>query len=558
MENSNNYEKIKEFLEQGIELGLELKDILKKLEDSHKAAKDEILRIVLLGSFSDGKTSAVAGLLGKLSENMKIDVAESSDELEVYRPDGLKEGYEIVDTPGLFGTKEKEIDGTNIKYSAITEKYISEAHIIIYVCDAVVPLKDSHKESLRLVLRKFNKLSSTIFVLNKMDEAGYDLTDEEDYQAGMKIKTATLKRRLKETIGLTIEEENLLKIVCIAADPKGKGLAHWFEKMDNYKRRSRIETLRNEVNQIVQLKDKNELKSAVDFAVLQDIMMGVSKQITITNQALREPLDKCKEITKDMKNDCQILKQELMSNKRSMENLLEELRIDVKKDISNASDMNQLASVIEDIIGIEGDQVTCHILSRKINQIISECAESNQMKLEHTAVTFENKFNLQDEILKEGMAKSAKFLQKVKIDNTHILKARDLLAKNFKFKPWQATKWAKHITKGLKIGGLILAVFMEAWEWWKAKKNQEKLEKLQNDLKDAIESIFKNLFDLFNKDEDYYKNFAPSYPELCKQIKEREVQLLKMEGQNNNLREYKSKIKTMFSIDAEDVGYEEI
>jgi ribosomal protein S20 len=141
-----------------------------------------------------------------------------------------------------------------------------------------------------------------------MDEAGYDLTDEEDYQAGMKIKTATLKRRLKETIGLTIEEENQLKIICIAADPKGKGLAHWFEKMDNYKRRSRIETLRNEVNQIIQLKDKDDLKSAVDFAVLQDIMMGVSKQITITNQALREPLDKCKEITKDMKNDCQILK----------------------------------------------------------------------------------------------------------------------------------------------------------------------------------------------------------------------------------------------------------
>lgn len=555
MENSNNYKKIKEFLEQGIELGLELKDVLKKLEDSHKAAKDEIIRIVLLGSFSDGKTSAIAGLLGKLSENMKIDVAESSDELEVYRPDGLKEGYEIVDTPGLFGTKEKEIDGNSIKYSAITEKYISEAHIIIYVCDAVVPLKDSHKESLKLVLRKFNKLNSTIFVLNKMDEAGYDLTDEEDYQAGMKIKTATLKRRLKETIGLTIEEENQLKIVCIAADPKGKGLTHWFEKMDNYKRRSRIDTLRNEVNQIVQLKDKDELKSAVDVAVLQDIMMGVSKQITITNQALREPLEKCKEITKDMKNDCQILKQELMANKRNMKTLLDELRISVKRDISNASDMNQLASAIDDVIGIEGDQVTCHILLRNINQIISECAESNQMELEQSAVTFENKFNLQDEILKEGMARSAKFLQKVKIDNTHILKARDLLVKNFKFKPWQATKWAKYITKGLNIGGAILE---ELWEWWKAIKNKRKLETLKNKIKDAIESIFKNLSDLFNKDEDYYKNFAPSYPELCKEIEEREAQLLKMEEKNNNLKEYKSKIKTMFSIDAEDVEYEEI
>lgn len=558
MENSNNYKKIKKFLEQGIELGIDLKDVLKKLEDSHKAAKDEIIRIVLLGSFSDGKTSAIAGLLGKLSDNMKIDVAESSDELEVYRPDGLKEGYEIVDTPGLFGTKEKEIDGENIKYSEITEKYISEAHIIIYVCDAVVPVKDSHKESLKLVLKTFNKLDSTIFVLNKMDEAGYDLTDEEDYQTGMKIKTETLKKRLKEAIGLSSEEEKQLKIVCVAADPKGKGLSYWFERMDNYRQRSRIDALKHEVENIIQSKDKDDLKSAVDLAVLKDIMMGVNKQITIANQSLNEPLKQCKEIINDMKNDCQILKQELMANKRNMTEKLNELRKSVQYDINNASDMNQLASAIQDVIGIEGDQVTCHILSRNINQIISECAENNQVELERTAVIFENKFSLQDEILKEGMAKSVFFLKNVKIDNTHILKARDLIAKNFKFKPWGATKWAKNLTKAFKIGGVILSIFMEVWEWWKAKKNQEKLAKLKEELKNAIESIFKELFDLFNKDEEYFNNFAPSYPEMRKQIKERENQLYQMESLNGNLKEYKNKIKHIFNIEVEDIEFEEI
>ena len=135
---------LEKLVKEGVKYGLDLQDILKKVDSVKSMLEDGIVRIVLLGSFSDGKTSAIAGLLGRLEDTMKIDQDESSDELKVYRPAGLKEGFEIVDTPGLFGTKEKELDGKNIKYSDITKKYLSEAHIVIYVCDAVNPLKDSH------------------------------------------------------------------------------------------------------------------------------------------------------------------------------------------------------------------------------------------------------------------------------------------------------------------------------------------------------------------------------------------------------------------------------
>ena len=169
---------LKGLLEEGRNLGLELSPIFKKLESVTKAIDDGMVRIVLLGSFSDGKTSAIAGLLGRLENTMKIDPDESSDELVVYRPMGMKEGFEIVDTPGLFGTKEKEIDGKNVKISEITEKYISEAHIVIYVCDALTPLKESHAEIIRKVLRDYKKLDSTVFVINKMDVAGYNPKNE--------------------------------------------------------------------------------------------------------------------------------------------------------------------------------------------------------------------------------------------------------------------------------------------------------------------------------------------------------------------------------------------
>ena len=160
---------------------------MQKINDYINDQKNGTIKIVLLGSFSDGKTTAIAGLLGKLESNMKIDEDESSDELSVYHIDALGQQFEIVDTPGLFGTKEKQIDGVNVKFSEITEKYISEAHIIIYVCNSVNTLKDSHKEIIKKVLRDYNKLESTIFVINKMDDVA-DTNDEEEYKEVLENK----------------------------------------------------------------------------------------------------------------------------------------------------------------------------------------------------------------------------------------------------------------------------------------------------------------------------------------------------------------------------------
>ena len=149
---SNKLQKLtalKQLLQKGVEYIPELQSYLGKIDSIVDSINDGEISVVLLGSFSDGKTSAIAGLLGRLENNMKIDNDESSDELTIYRPKDLKKGFKIVDTPGLFGTKEREINGQNIKFSEITERYISEAHIIIYVCDAVVPLKESHVEITR-------------------------------------------------------------------------------------------------------------------------------------------------------------------------------------------------------------------------------------------------------------------------------------------------------------------------------------------------------------------------------------------------------------------------
>src|SRR5690606_3841816 len=212
-----------DILEELKDIGVDVSDNLSKIDSAVAAIQDDVLRIALLGAFSDGKTSVIAAWLGKVMEDMKIDMDESSDRLAVYVPEGLPEKCEIVDTPGLFGDKQKEIDGKSVMYEDITRKYISEAHLILYVVDATNPLKESHNEVVRWVLRDLNKLDSTVFVINKMDEVT-DLSDPVLFDEQARIKKETLQKKLQRAASLSDDELKRLGIVCMASNPGGRGL----------------------------------------------------------------------------------------------------------------------------------------------------------------------------------------------------------------------------------------------------------------------------------------------------------------------------------------------
>ena len=159
------------------DMGADVSNELQKIDSAIRTIESDVLRIALLGAFSDGKTSVIAAWMGKVMADMKIDMDESSDRLAIYSPEGLPEKCEIVDTPGLFGDKEKLVDGEQVMYEDLTKRYISEAHLILYVVDATNPLKESHSTIAKWILRDLDKLSSTVFVINKMDEVT-DLTEE--------------------------------------------------------------------------------------------------------------------------------------------------------------------------------------------------------------------------------------------------------------------------------------------------------------------------------------------------------------------------------------------
>lgn len=547
---------LKRLLESGLSCIPELQTYIDKVNSIINTVNDGEISVVLLGSFADGKTSAIAGLLGRLEDNMKIDSDESSDELTVYRPKDLKKGFKIVDTPGLFGTKEKEINGKNVKFSEITESYISEAHIIIYVCDAVVPLKESHVEIIRRIMRDYHKLDNTIFVINKMDEAGYDLLDADDFTRGREIKKANIISRLRSTINLTPDEEKRLHIVCIAADPKGKGLAHWFSKMDSYYERSHIKDLRNCINAVVDKADTDSLSSSTFETSVEDVVDGLRTAIEGTAKPVNKALAKIKESFVDLVEDQKQLKNELVLSKNELRAALNEIKNDAIREIKGTS-LETIGDVISSQLGEQNGNITFYVFQDKINAQIEQCCETNAKAVHTASVKLEKGYSMQNEMLNDAVKFSISGLKNLNITGEQVKVVRDIIASGYKFKPWGAINLGKSITKWAGWIGAGLGIGFELYGWYKQHANNAKLEKLKSELINAINNSMAEISKLFSSDDSYYKNFAPSYIELCKKVEERDKELEALRAKVKQLEQYKERIN-QWKKSGEYVDYTEI
>ena len=550
----NYWSDLQSILNEGVSIGLDLKPLLDKVESIKEALKSGVVKIVLLGSTSDGKTTAIAGLLGRLEDSMKIDEDESSDELEIYRPDGLKKGFEIVDTPGLFGTKEKEVDGKNIRFSEITERYISEAHVLVYVCDAVTPLKESHVEIIRRIMRTYKKLDSTIFVLNKMDEAGYDLTDEDDFSRGAAIKKKAMVERLRTEINLTPDEEKKLNVVCIAANPKNKGLQYWFDNSDDYLHRSRIEHLRNCIDSVIEKSDIRKLQISASKSSVKDMVLSISEAIDAVYEPMEKSLEIINEQVGDLNTDIIMARKELSDRRIEMKDSLLNLQAGTTSDIKHAT-FESIGDVIDKQIGEESGQMTFYMFNHKIDSILSACGQSNVATIYNVGVKMENTFQAQDNMLKDAMKKGANQLKNVKISGEQVKAARDVVAKSFKFKPWGAINLAKNLTKVVGWIGAGIPVIIDVVDFIKKRKQEKELIELKKTLTEEVQKRIHEALKLFDTDEKYYENFAPSFIELCNQLSSRNQDIENLNKRVKSLEVYKTRINNWA---VEDAVFEEL
>ena len=511
-------------------MDVDVQDDLHKIAAALKSIESDVLRIALLGAFSDGKTSVVAAWLGKIMDDMKIDMDESSERLAIYKPEGLPGQCEIVDTPGLFGDKEKTINGEQVMYEDVTKSYISEAHLIFFVVDATNPLKESHTAVTKWILRDLNKLSSTVFVINKMDEVT-DLTEQTLFAEQAAIKKDNLKSKLQRAANLTPEELARLNIVCIASNPNGRGLEFWFGKPEHYESRSRINDLKAMTGRMLQTNVPEVLITKTGLDVVRDV---VGQKLTLAQAQLNE-LESYEEQNREESTRIQVdinrgrievkrLAGELFNELQAMENqLLGRLR---------PLSLEDIRGFLEDELGYTKEGVG-YKLHLKIKIAIDRFFDQSSAVTSRISVDIGRQLNSSESFLgamSEGALKSVggalKGISKVapSVIKGTIVAARDVLGQVtgvvIKFKPWEAIKLADAISKWAGPAGGVFSLGADVYKAYKTHELEQELKQVKDAIASVIKSAFKDIYDIISHDEKMFDFFAPQLKEFEKIVHE--------------------------------------
>lgn len=403
-------------------------------------------------------------------------------------------------------------------------------------------------------MRHWGKLENTIFVINKMDETGCLISDEEDFRQTAELKKSELIKRLKDTIHLTKEEENKLNIVCIAANPHNKGFDYWFANIEKYRQRSHIEDLRKCILQITSKSNKIALRQSKNISTYKDINDRVLHCVDAAGNVLSKNISILDALIYDNNQNLVLLRSELDDKRKDMRSQLNGLQAEINSRIREAS-MEDFESVLEDEIGVNSEGVTCWKLQGKIDDI---CGGENQDKVQTAALEIEKRSTAASNLMQKGLNFGTDYLKNVSISGEQIKNIRNIVASNYKFAPWGAIKMGANVTKGLNIGGHILEIGIDIWKEKKQADEQKKFEDAKTTLMNVISDVISKLLAASNSPDEYIRNFVPTYNALCDELKKQKEEKERLQGTKEKLNNFQQHIVEWMKKNAEDVSFAEI
>ncbi|MBS3012023.1 LeoA/HP0731 family dynamin-like GTPase [Helicobacter pylori] len=523
--NQEILKKLLDFVHTGEKYGIDIEDSLKKIHNAMENVADQKLKVALVGGFSCGKTSIAAAWIDRLDESMKIDHKESSDEVKIYDIDNE---IELVDTPGLFGFKEKITDSGKIeRYKDITKKYISEAHLILYALNPSNPIKESHKDDLNWLFRTLNLLPRTIFVISRFDEEA-DIEDEEDYNKRFKIKKENVQNRLNDLISLSEKEKEGLIIVAVAANPFDLGVEHWLKHKEEFQKLSHIKTLQDATQK--KIKENGGKLTIIEEAkksVIQDV---IYRQMPPAKQALQDinrEMEYLNRMIEKRRKDIQDLNKEISQARIHLKEFIIRYFSDLILQVSGTSLETFNDFAIREIgdKGINIDTRVQNEFERETQGIVNEIAKietgfnADMSSFEKHAGAFGR--------IGIDLLKQSGF-----INATNIKVARDgivAVAKftgvdlALKFKPRGAVRLASNLNKALPLIGLAFEIGDSVMKLKKEKELEETKEKMKSNFEKAKEQMIE-----FINDETKFKQTCfPSALELEKSFQEIEEKIKK-------------------------------
>ncbi len=527
--NQEILKKLLDFVHIGEKYGIKVEESLKdKIHNAMENVAGQKLKVALVGGFSEGKTSIAAAWIERLDkESMKIDHKESSDEVKIYDIDNE---MELVDTPGLFGFKEKITDSGKIeRYKDITKKYISEAHLILYALNPSNLIKENHKDDLNWLFRTLNLLSRTIFVISRFDEEA-DIEDEQDYNKRFKIKKENVQNRLNDLISLSEKEKEGLIIVAVAANPYDLGVEHWLKHKEEFQKLSHIKTLQDATQK--KIKENGGKLTIIEEAkksVIQDVIYRQMPLAKKEQQAIKREMEYLNKMIEKRRKDLQNLNSEISQARIHLREFITRYFSDLILQVSGTS-LETFNDFIIREIGDEGINIDTRVqnaFERETQGIFNELAK------------IETGFNAD----MSSFEKHAGTLGKIGIDllkqsgfinATNIKLARDKIAAvgkfvgvdlALKFKPWGAVNLAGNLNKALPLIGIAFEIGDSVMKLKKEKELEETKEKMKSNFEEAKEQMI----EFINDEAKFKQTCFPNALELEKSFQEIEEKIKKMQ-----------------------------
>ncbi|PTQ70303.1 LeoA/HP0731 family dynamin-like GTPase [Pseudomonas sp. GV071] len=508
--------KLLKFLDQGEAAGVPVDPALKgKLQTAIDSVAGEKLKVVLIGGFSEGKTSIAAAWMERLDKSsMKISHQESSNEVKVYE---VGDDFVLIDTPGLFGFKEQINAETNAieKYKDTTKKYVSEAHLVLYVMNSTNPIKASHQDDLVWLFRTLDLLPRTVFVLSRFDEVA-DVEDEQDYQTNLTVKRTNVTGRLRELVDLSEDEVAQLSIVAVAANPFDLGFEHWLANLGQFKALSHIASLQTATSSKIQNNGGSAgLAGEMHNSVIRDVL---NKQLPVAienDQKIAQEVSKLSELKRRSQGQLEAAEGQIEEVRRTLSDFVTRYFAGLILQAKGSS-LETFSEFFEREIGAEGI-----VLATRLQNEFSRQTESISLDMAKMQLGFDTEINhFNTNIRALGKQGVNHLLKGNIINNTTVLAARDTLVSAgklvgmelgslLKFKPWGAVNLAKGANGALAVVGVAI----EVWDSWEQYKREEAFRNSIVKIVEDFEKQRKELLGLLNA-EQFKEQFFGKYLEL--------------------------------------------
>lgn len=535
-------DKLQDFLAQGSALGVNIDPSLpRKLAEASQELGTGKLKVALIGGFSEGKTSIAAAWLGRLDKStMRISQQESSNEVTVY---SVGDDCELIDTPGLFGFKEQyNADLKTVeKYKDITRKYVSQAHLVLYVMNSTNPVKESHKEDLIWLLRTLQLLSRTVFVLSRFDEVA-DVEDERSYQEHLRVKRDNVQARLRDAIGPSEKELAQLSIVAVAANPFDMGMEYWLENSEKFKALSHIGLLQQAT--ATRIEQSGGPTAVVEQARKSVILEVLHKEMPVAvenDRRLGDEVERLQDVHRTFEHQLNAVRQQAS-----------EARVDLREFVvgyfsglimrTQGLIMETAGDFYQTEIGKDGIIVTTRLQNEFERQLQGVTHELGRMRL-----SFDSEINHFNSVVIELGSQGVNYVVKGNfINNASILAARDGvvnvaktlgvdIGKALSFKPWGAVNLAKNLNGLL----LVVGVALEAWDSYERMKREKEFEASKRQMLKYFEAQREEVLALIDKD-GFVERFFPEYAELLRDAESVQETLARQEDLRRRFRQWRT------------------